>query len=376
MNATATPHRPARVVINAVHAKSGGGVTYLRNIVPRLAADARLDLHLALLEDQMDALGALDGRVRVHAFPVPKSNLGTIVWEQTAIPRLARALKADVIFSPANFGCLLSGRNVILLRNAFAVVGGDPRAGRWFYWSVLAVATFLSIIRSRRVLAVSNYALRALTFGLAGLLGRRATVVYHGVDPRFSPDTGAVRENFILIVADLYVQKNLLNFIRAVAIVCRQRPDVSVRIAGAPLDPWYQGQVMELVDDLGLRGKIAFLGKCAPDELRDLYRRCLFLAFPSTAETFGHPLVEAMACAAPIACSNTAAMPEIVADAALFFDPHAPEAIAAACLRMIDAPELRADLAAKGPARARDFSWDKAARETADALLDAARIGN
>ncbi len=376
MAASSAAPRPARVVINAVHAKSGGGITYLRNIVPRLAADSRLELHLFLLEDQIEAFQPVDQRVRVHRFPARQSMLGTIAWEQAAIPYRARKIGADVIFSPANFGCLLSGRNVILLRNAFAVVRGDPRAGRWFYWSMLGAATFLSILRARKILAVSEYALRALTFGLARFLGRRALVIHHGVDPRFSPDAGVIREKFILVVADLYVQKNLLNFIRAVAIVRRQRPDVRVRIAGSAIDPWYHGQVMALVGRLALGEQIAFLGRRTPDELPDLYRRCLFLAFPSTVETFGNPLVEAMACGTPIACSNTAAMPEIVAGAALQFDPYSPESIAGACVRMIDSPDLRADLAAKGLARARVFSWDRAAGQTAEALLTAARVGD
>ena len=198
--------------------------------------------------------------------------------------------------------------------------------------TALGVATFLSTLRSQKVIAVSHYALRSLTFGFQRFLERRTAVVYHGVDERFSPDPDVTREKFVLVVADLYVQKNLLNFIRAVGLVCRQRPDVRIRIVGSPIDPWYRDQVLSLVEHLGLGGHVEFLGKRTPDELRDIYRRCLFMAFPSTAETFGNPLVEAMACGTPVACSNTTAMPEIVADAALLFNPLSPDWIAEACV--------------------------------------------
>ena len=362
-----------RVVINAVHARSGGGVTYLRNILPLLAEDARLDLHLFLVEDQMDIFHPIDERIRVHLFPAIKGDIAAMAWEQTSIPFLARTIGADVIFSPANFGCLLSDRNVILLRNALTVARVEPRLSRWVYWTALGVATFLSTLRSQKVIAVSHYALRSLTFGFQRFLERRTAVVYHGVDERFSPDPDVTREKFVLVVADLYVQKNLLNFIRAVGLGCRQRPDVRIRIVGSPIDPWYRDQVLSLVEHLGLGGHVEFLGKRTPDELRDIYRRCLFMAFPSTAETFGNPLVEAMACGTPVACSNTTAMPEIVADAALLFNPLSPDSIAEACVRMIDSPDLRAALSIKGIERAKFFSWRQTARLTADALRQAHR---
>jgi glycosyltransferase involved in cell wall biosynthesis len=179
------------------------------------------------------------------------------------------------------------------------------------------------------------------------------------------------RENFILIVADLYVQKNLLNFFRAAADICRRRPDIRIKVAGAPIDAWYHAETRALIERQGIADKVDFLGRLPADAVRDLYWRCLMLAFPSTAETFGNPLVEAMACGTPIACSNTSAMPEIVAGAAEMFDPFDPGAMADACLRVIDSAELRASLVARGIERAKHFSWTAAARQTADALAQA-----
>ncbi len=361
----------ARILINALHARSGGGVTYLRNVLPLLAQDERLDIHLFIESDQIEIFHPIDEKVRVHAFAAVGSPAALALWEQLILPILGRVMDADVIFSPANFGCLLSDRNVILLRNAFSVVRVETRPGRWLYWGALSLMTLLSVFRSARVLAVSDYAARALTLGLWRLIKSKITVVHHGVSRRFLPASGVARERFILIVADIYVQKNLLNFLRAAKIICRHCPDVRFKIVGASIDPWYEGQVKSLVKSLEIEDRVEFLGRRPEEEILDLYRKCLFLAFPSTAETFGNPLVEAMACGTPIVCSNTSAMPEIVGDAALFFDPFDPASIAEACLRMIDSAELRESLAARGLERARRFSWETCSRQVADVLVRA-----
>jgi glycosyltransferase involved in cell wall biosynthesis len=363
--------RRVRVLINAIHARSGGGVTYIHNILPLLAEDTRLELHIFLMKEQMALFHPIPQNVRVHLFPEITDAAAFVAWEQIAIPLLARVMKSDLIFSPANVGCLLSNRNIILLRNALSVARVEPRIGRWFYWASLGLATMLSVLRSRQVLAVSSHAVRSLTFGLLRRPYKNIAVVYHGISPRYLPDPGVRREKFILIVADIYVQKNLLNFFRAAADICRRRPEVRIKVAGTPIDKWYYNQTRFLIEREGIADKVDFLGRLPSGELLDLYRRCLMLAFPSTAETFGNPLVEAMACGTPIACSNTSAMPEIVSDAAMFFDPFDVRSIADACLRVIDSDELRASLSARGLARAKHFSWIKSARQTADALVQA-----
>lgn len=363
---------PVRVAVNAIHAKSGGGVTYLGNMIPRLAADARLEFHLILTESQIGLFGPVDSRVRVRVVAPAHGLIRLAAWEQFALPGLARKLGADVLFSPGNYGCFFFPRNVILLRNAVAVAQNEPRLVMKIYWAALAAATLLSVATATRVIAVSRYALRSLARGMTAWAERKAHVIAHGVEARFCPDPAVRREDFILVVADIYIQKNLVNFARAVGILRARHPGVRVRVAGAAVDAWYYEQVVREIRALGLEANVEFLGRQSPEVLLDLYRRCRFLVFPSIAETFGNPLLEAMACGTPIACSNAAAMPEVVGDAALAFDPRSPDAIAAAMDRLMTSPELRAELAAKGLARSRLFSWERTARATADVLVAAA----
>ncbi|MCP5370905.1 MAG: glycosyltransferase family 4 protein [Hyphomicrobiales bacterium] len=359
------------MLVNGLHAKSGGGVTYLANLVPRLAARPDLDLHLLVGAD--------------HAARVPAENLTLhtldgasgfwrLLWrEQAAVPRLARRIGARVTFSPANFGPFLAPGGVIVLRNALQVGMVERRPGKVAYWLLLTLATGLALATCRRAIAVSDYARRALGGGLLGFARGKVRVVPHGVADLFSPgDPPPPRGDFVLAVSDIYVQKNFPALVRAIAPVLRARPGLELRIAGRALDPGHMAALRSLVAARGLADRVRFLGHVAPADLVDLYRTCRLFVFPSLVETFGNPLVEAMACGAPIAASRAAAMPEVLGDAAAFFDPRSEADMGAVLEALLDDDARRADLSARALARARDFSWDATAEATARVIREAA----
>ncbi|MEX2642209.1 MAG: glycosyltransferase, partial [Acetobacterales bacterium] len=300
-----------RVLVNALHAKSGGGVTYLRHILPRLAADPELDVHL-LLHPAQAALYP-DAGVTVHHADFRAGFVREMAWEQCRLPRLARRIGAAATFSPANFGPLLAPGSVVLLRNALDVARVENRPAKRLYWAALSAMTFLSLVFCRRAIAVSGYARRSLARLPA--LARKTVVVHHGVDDLFRGGPAGRREDFLLAVADLYVQKNLLALIDAVALLRQRRPDVRLRIAGAPVDPGYAASVRARIAEHRLDEAVTLLGTQPKERLAELYRRCAVFVFPSTVETFGQPLAEAMASGAPIACADAAAMPEVLGDA-------------------------------------------------------------
>ncbi len=361
-----------RVLINGIHANTGGGLTYLRNIVPALAADDGLDLHLLIRTGQRGLFPTYDERVPVHISDAPRSLLGLLLWEQIALPFLARRMGADVTFSPANYGPLAAPGRVILLSNALAVGGRETRVLKRLYWLSLSLMTGLSVLTANRVIAVSTYARRALSLGLSRL-EERVVLVHHGVSRSFSPaPPPAVRDKFLLAVGDLYIQKNFHTLLRAVASLRERFPDVLLKIAGADIDPDYGCELRRIVADRGLAGHVEFLGAVDQETLQDLYRRCRLFVFPSTVETFGMPLIEAMACGAPIACSNATAMPEIAGGAAAFFDPLDEAEMARVLADLIEDDRLCDDLSRKSLERARDFSWEEAASRTAAVLKSAA----
>ena len=100
-----------------------------------------------------------------------------------------------------------------------------------------------------------------------------------------------------------------------------------------------------------------------PEDLRALYSACTMFVFPSLYEGFGMPVLEAMACGAPVICSNTSALPEVAGKAAILVEPTSVEAISAAMAKVLSNKEVRDELRREGLARAKTFTWERAARE-------------
>jgi len=367
-----------RVLINGIHAKSGGGVTYLRNIMPLLAQDDELELHLFLHRDQFQLFGTLDERIRIHLLDFRNGFFSNLAWEQLALPIFARVMRVDVTLSLANYGPLLAPAQMIMLRNSLAVAGKETRLAKRLYWGGLTIMTALSLMTCRRAIAVSNYSRGALSFGMGERLRHKVAVVYHGVNEAFRPADEERSGEYLLAVSDIYVQKNLHTLIHALTMVRRDHPLMTLKIAGKAIDEDYVRELQSVIRDEGLMDAVEFLGQCETEKLLELYRNCKLFVFPSTVETFGNPLVEAMACGAPIVSSNTAAMPEILGNAAVYFDPLNASEMAAQIIRLLGNETLsgnetaRERLSHNALMRARRFSWAMTARQTAEVIKSAA----
>jgi glycosyltransferase involved in cell wall biosynthesis len=136
--------------------------------------------------------------------------------------------------------------------------------------------------------------------------------------------------------------------------------------------------ILEGIARLGLGSCVHAIGHIAPDDVPSWLRSARALVHPSRYESFGLPLIEAMACGAPVASSNASAIPEICGGGAQLFEPTV-DAVSTTLDRLASDGALCADLRARGLARAREFTWDRAASETIatyrEALGSAAREG-
>lgn len=234
-----------------------------------------------------------------------------------------------------------------------------------------------SITRATHVLADSVSTERDL-IEIWGVPADRITVLYCGVDRRFQPVSDpaastAVRQRYglgdlpyVLSVGTLQPRKNYGMLIRAFRRVADRLPHNLV-IAGGK--GWLYEQLTEEVERQGLAGRVLFTGFVDDADLPVLYSAASLFMFPSLYEGFGLPLLEAMACGAPVISSNASSLPEVAAadpPAALLLSPHDEDAWGEAILQLLTDDLGRRSLIEAGFAQARHFDWAESAARLAD----------
>jgi glycosyltransferase involved in cell wall biosynthesis len=157
-------------------------------------------------------------------------------------------------------------------------------------------------------------------------------------------------------------RRNLPRLLEAYALLKREGETRPLVVIGKPRrSAWEQHERFSLTKaDEGVK----YLGYVPEEDLPALYNGAVVFVFPSLYEGFGLPPLEAMACGAPVACSNAASLPEVVGEAALLFDPRDVNAMAAAIQRLLQEESLRAELRERGLERAAQFTWEQTARQT------------
>jgi len=197
----------------------------------------------------------------------------------------------------------------------------------------------------------------------------KITVLLSGVDARFHPtDDPAVCSNYniparpyIFSVGTVQPRKNYARLIHALALLRGRGYDLDLVIAGGK--GWLEDPIYAAIREVGMDDFVHFIGFADDADLPALYSAALITAVPSLYEGFGIPVLESMACGTPVVTSNVSSLPEVAGDAALTVNPTDLDAIVETLCRLIDDESLRADLIAKGIARAHSFTWDRAAEQ-------------
>ena len=174
-----------------------------------------------------------------------------------------------------------------------------------------------------------------------------------------------IKRDYFLFVGTPQPRKNIARVVEAFLATTREVEHVQLVIAGKSTPTLERLRRAHQVAFAS--GRVVATGYVSDDDLACLYSGCIALVFPSLYEGFGIPVLEAMACGAPVITSNSTALPEAAGEAALLVDPEDTAAIAAAMRRVLDEPELRGALRARGFAHARQFTWARTARATAEA---------
>ena len=227
--------------------------------------------------------------------------------------------------------------------------------------------------RAAHVFTVSEYSKR-LICERYGIPESRVTVTYHGVDERFRrlEDPAATAEvrarlgldaGFVLYVGKLQARKNLVRLLEAFDRVVREGgfPHKLVLVGKRT---WMSDEIFTALERLPSRERVVVAGEVSLSDLVALYNAATVFAFPSIAEGFGLPPLEAMACGTPVISSNAASLPEVVGDAGILFDPRDTDAIAKALADVLGSESLRQTLVEHGLSRVALFSNRQMAAET------------
>ena len=243
------------------------------------------------------------------------------------------------------------------------------RRNTWF----LKVGMRLFARAADAIIAVSRHTRRDLV-ELYGVAPDKVYVIYEGIDATFRPagaaEVAAVSARYsparpyLLMVGTLEPRKNHAVALHALARLKAAGLPHRLVIAGGR--GWLFEPIRRLVDELGLVADVSFAGYVPAAELPPLYTGAACVLLPSLYEGFGFPVLEAMACAAPVVCSNVSSLPEVAGDAALLVDPRDPVALADAVALVLTQPALAAALRARGPRQAGRFRWESCAAETAE----------
>jgi len=309
----------------------------------------------------------------------------SLLWRHGRLPMAMKLDKVDLHFSPSYFLPLVKVcPSVVVVHDLIIKVHPE-----WFvkdsrfrfddlFWR--------EVKKAEAVITVSEYSKKDIV-DVLGVDPQRVTVVPEAADKIFHPlrtktrlrevrEKYGLREGFLFTAGALHTRRNFVRLIQAAGQADRLLDgDLQLLILGSPADFSLPIDIQGEAARCGLEGRVIQVEFVSDQELLSLYNACGLFVYPSLYEGFGLPVIEAMACGAPVACSNTTSLPEVAGDAAVYFDPLQIEDIAGAIVSIISDDERRREMARAGKKRAKSFSWEKAAEQTLRVFEQAVEYG-
>jgi len=326
----------------------------LRHLQPSLTGDELTVL--GIRATNVDTSFVHTGSLRLLRSPRYRS-----VWSQIRLPLHLVAHQYDVLHVPGHkLPAIAPCKTVVTIHDlAFLKF---PETFKPLHRQRLVWFTRNAVRRTDRIIAISESTKRDLC-ELLHIRDERIDVVHHGVDHElFRPDVAPAARTapYILSVGTLQPRKNYTMLIRAFKRLCEKRPEpIELLIAGQ------RGWMCEEIEaEANRTPRVHLLGYVSDDQLPALYTGAAVIAMPSLYEGFGLPLLEAMACGAPVVAANVSCFPEVVGNAAVMLDPTDEESWAATLSELLNDPSRRESLRRNGMARAAEFTWERTASQT------------
>ena len=370
------------VLINAVSIKEGGSLVVFQNLLREFVSQ-RPDIgwHVAVNDRIPEVPELLLPGVVVHVFSDPGTSFMRVKWwYNITLPALVRSIKADVLFSQTNYlpDVPLRCRTLLLEHHAgyFSAIFTHKMRSRvsWMRmlaWQVKKHWVVSSLKKADRV-TVQTEALASSIVKAIKLDRKKISVIPHGPglahigSAKYLPlDDNPLRIGYITKYG---VQKNFEVLIAAMKILVDEGQKVQLDITLDAKIPECR-EVLGLVDEAGITAFVHNHGHLEAEQVRYLYENLDLFVFPSLCESFGFPLLEAMACGLPILISDTQSNIEIMGGGEFSFPAEDSHALARLIRQMLS-PEKFQQASGYGIRRAEFFSWAQAAEKTLDVLVE------
>lgn len=374
-----------KILIDAtvIPLKKAGVGAYARNLIDHLTRESSPHEYLILAQNDDPEMDFGDRR-HVTMLKVPARFFRKLplrfLLEQVWLPLLLWKRRVDVVHSLHYALPLVSfgTRRVVTMHDM--TFFNMPEVHERF-----KIVYFRAMIRASLHLAdhlifVSHSVLRDCLLRLGPPRGQ-ASVVPHGKSDAFVPmqsattlesvrQTYGIGEEFVLFLGTIEPRKNLTRLVEAFALIAPRHPSLQLVLAGNR--GWMTEELFGRLDSLGLGSRVVLPGFVAEQDKPALLAACTLFVYPSLYEGFGLPVLEAMACGAPVITSNLSSLPEVAGDAALLIDPSDTEALSRAMEEVLSSPARQARMRHDGPVQAAKFTWARTATLTAEVYLKAA----
>jgi len=362
--------------IDASNIRAGGGVTHLVELL-RAANPSVHGFEKVIVwggKATLDKIDNCDWLQKVYDPLLDRSLPYRLLWQRFRLKKYAESVRCDMLFVPGGFD--LSGfQNIVTMSQNLLPFDWDEMR-RFGFSLTLMRLLLLRIIQSQSfykadgVIFLTKYA-RDAVLKVTGTISGKINIIPHGINSRFSmaPKSQSCHTYYyrLLYVSIVDVYKHQWHVAEAVAQLRAEGIPIILDLVGPP-----GGGILllqEAMNRLDSEGAfITYRGSVPYEQLDGFYKNADIAVFASTCETFGMILIEAMSAGLPIACSNRSAMPEILGDAGLYFDPEDSHDIARALRELINQPDLRQQLAQAAFERAKQFTWRSCANDTFDFL--------
>jgi glycosyltransferase involved in cell wall biosynthesis len=287
------------------------------------------------------------------------------LWEQTVLPLQCRN---GVLWSPCASGPLSHANQVVTFHDMFVLDSPEWYKSTYVSWYGYTLRKLAQ--SSQHIIAVSDYTKRRVV-ARCGVDESKITVVHNGVDASwFSTSPLAApaarhalqlpSDRYLLSVGSLEPRKNLKTLLAAwQEVVSELPPDLWLVISGA-----FDTNVYRSAGLSELPARVHLTGYVPEQHLPGLYAGSLGFVYPSLAEGFGLPPLEAMACGVPVLTSNTTALPEVCSTSALYFDPTNQRDLSHSIKLLVADQNLQQKLSHLGRQQASRFNWERTAEQT------------